>query len=695
MIPIHQTTAHQSLGVFDTEASSSIQPPEQANIPLIRYHLGNTIQELDALKTLEENTKQFMQEIKQQTNRIEKEIKESKQEKEKIGIEIEKSKNLIDQTLNSHNNQEQEKHLTSLDKINKKIYKAQNSINQLRTTKTALRKEKETQEEILETKTTRNQTIESQIKEEKHTKKSTETEQTNLYKQGSYISSLGDVRELLIAQLQPLLHKVSQSVQHINDKTTINKLISDFTMSTVDTVMDDFSNKLRSNRRDSEQEIKENIQFQYNTLIGNLRTACNGRIGLPLSRAMINAFHATTIIACTGLYIFLAARHGIRQTHNSSNQWPVFEKEIAAFSSVIALLINASIEIYISNKHEKLSTNSLLIVGEKEIKRLSRDFHIQTTLLSIQSPHKKELKKIIETSIGLSHKKFNEWIGEKNTEIHKRIDQSTQEIKNTNNAIEKLEIEKTENNAQLQQIRKKDTELAKRIHETSVNIASLSTQMERNEKLLHQIRDKGKNIASEKSNTLVTHWSTIKQLKNQANACDMTQETLQAKLLSLDLNVQEQETQLSTQQNKVLNQMSKVNTEHIAQHLLIPNMTEHAFKRLIQRHQGIALNQLRQRVEKGRFKNSEGITIDAPAKQASTYDTFYHLLYATLDAIEFIEKSQRIVPNNNYEIQHTIEVGVSHSEQAGPQHKSHSVVSYTPRIDPSTGQQRMVIDHMY
>lgn len=464
--------------------------------------------------------------------------------------------------------------------------------------------------------------------------------------------------------------------------------------------MDDFFIKKQKNNKISLQDcIKEKIQSHYNELVLKIKP---GDVDMGSNQKYRDILFGVDVVFVTIGFMFLVSaavgKNPLFSDENlSSNAFHKKLENVAVSLLVVFVAIQACFYSLIKKgqKMKRFSSSGLISFGENNINEviaacLAETDALRNSFYSDSKSHKKT-----KEAIGLVKNKQGDWFTKKlNDFLGVNSDLEIEEI-DLDKCIDNINGEKNDIGNRLMMVLSEESRLKRSINEASEKIFSLSGEVESCEKILLSIREKCNKIHSQKINELDRLWKDIKNLKNQLDDCNMQKEIRQAELRSLELNLQKSNEELRLKKSEVLKLKSELNVENIAKNLLMPNMTEHAFERLIQRHMAIESNQLRQRIEKGEFKNSESITIQAPANKASTYKTFYHLLYATIDAIEFIQNNQSFAANNEFCIKHKIEVGADYSEQSGLLPKSQSVVSYKSRINSSTGQQNMVIDHMY
>lgn len=694
MTPVAPFT-HQTASMFEPETSNNTQSIrfEPPTIQATRHVLDKTIKALSTLKQSEEDIETIIQAIKKNTEKIQFELQETNKLQKAITIESKKHSTETKEEKTTTN--EKEKYISNINKINSTILNLRTNLRKLESEKIELEKSKKEIE--------LNETIkENENKEKKKTIKTIEEKNYKNTKTKEYtketIGTIGKIREfkgLIKITTNPTLQELRFTTEKIKNKQRAKEITSEFTSEITSTITNELIKKIADQRTNRTQEnIKKNLTSSLEKLTISLQKISKGQLEFPKIR-VINSFIHAGIAAVTlaGTFAFIDKFIANEDENNDENNG--LSRKALATTSILSTLFISLSEVYITHKNCSVSINNLKKEGEKQIEFLSKFFN----------------EEIKNTAKELNNKK------EKKLEINNLIKMTTNEIRNIEKLrkekfikeTEQIDIETKENNKKISDLKKservleielKTIQLQKKktnnsISEKSYSIASFNEKILENEKTLMRIHEKEKHLACEEISEINKQWTIRKHLQSQIDECEMKKETLQSKLLSLSLNLQEHETHLKEKQETVLKLMAEIESHRIADHFLVPNMTEHAFERLIQRHHNIELKQLRQRVEKGRFKNSEGVTIQAAAKQASTYNTFYHLLYATIDAIDFIEKNRHFSPRTNYNIEHAINVGIMHAEGMSLKQKKHSVVSYIPKIDPVTGHQKMLIEHMY
>lgn len=659
-----------------------------------RTRLEQLFYALDKLKTLEGELENSHQKIKKQTNKIQSELTCILKNKESLLGELQTNKVNIDKLLLSSNKQNNEKHINNINKIHQNIYNRQSSINQLKIRKISSQTASNELEEKVRKTTEKTMEIEREINNNTEEKNTETRRYRNIIQEQTILLGITEIKGMVSRETSKLIMKTIVSSSKIKNQQKALSIICEHQNLIDNHIIGSFFKKTQKNKTINFFEKVQKILIEnHSKIIDKIEEQCNEKLGQPRSFKVVKNLETAVIVGSIVSSIPLLI-HGIYQEKNSKSG-SLSTNAIAASVFISATIIASALKLIIKNLHQAFSAEELKKEINQQIPQIAKTIETNTEYFIRNSNYKNKIKKI-DIPKKSKNFEFDLWASQTNSDMEQEKEKIEEKTKKITKNIKELEQKNASIKTEIQASKKTLQEKNRLFHETKNNITSLQSKIDTDEKLLDHLNKKEKNNVSEHIQAIEQAWSKAKKIKNQIDECDMNQETLQARLASLELNVQEYENQLHHQQDTVLTLMEQLDTKTLATHLLMPNMTEQAFHRLVQRHQGIEVNQLKQRVEKGRFKNSEGIVVSASAKHASSYFSFYHLLYSITDAVDFIEKSQDLVPNNNYTIQHSIQVGTTLSKETGTNTKKlHSKVCYTPYVDHATGHRRMVISHMF
>lgn len=663
-----------------------------------RPKLSQILHALKQLKTLETEVEERIKHIRQQTNTIKSQLGRIDENKTELQTQLDNKQNQINKLLFLEDGSLASKFSSNINKVHKKIFAAQSSINALRTKIILSNKQitdieleaKKQQEEIKNKKYTLDQ-IKNKIKNKKE-------KITDKQKEKYYLLELQKIQGIFSSEVTKMLSNTEKAVQCIKNNKEEIQMLNNFVTRTKKEIAKAFVKKIQSNREyDISKHLTKMITEDYKLLIDNLDKGTRGFLGYP--RLLTNLYAISNVASVVMfLSVMTASIQLILSEHQRYSEMNISPKLLATILSSTFITLGGLLSSQVHQQRNKnLFAISLKERSSQEISEMLDAISKKTETITKNKQRKTEIKKYEELIINNTDEKdlinfsnkINKEIEEKITKKEESVSSLDQKIIDLEHAIEK----KSAKNKHITQLI--DSTRIK-IRDTTSNIKDLMDQINKDETMLNRLREKEKAHASDKSKTIENLWSESKKTKNALDELEMNQETLTATLRSLELNLQEFQNQLNQQQNIVLKQMNDLDAHSLAKELLMPNMTEPAFHRLVERHMNIELNQLQQRVTNGHFKNSEGMTIASSAKNASTYFSFYHLLYSTMDAIDFMAEHPNLSPNVNYTIPHRIEVGTTLAGETGTTHpKQHSMVSYTPKVDRATGQRRMMIDHMF